>query len=162
MYAATKRLLAEQGYQRYEISNYALPGKACLHNCVYWRRGNYLGLGIGAASLIGSHRWKTAPELDAYLQGKSVRVEEETLSRREEMEEFMFLGLRMTEGISTERFAMLFGQPFDEIYGKTVQKLAAEGLLCRQEDCVRLTDFGVDVSNYVFEACMLDDEGGSC
>lgn len=130
MYEKTGELLEKAGYRRYEISNYARPGCECRHNCGYWRRREYLGLGIGAASLIGNCRFRNGDSLEAYLDNPlGVREEMEELSLEEQMEEFMFLGLRMTEGVPVSEFEALFGKRPEQVYGAVIEKNIRDGLL---------------------------------
>ena len=161
MYVETRRILEQAGYVRYEISNYALKGRECRHNCGYWSRRNYLGFGIGAASLLQNVRFQNGSSLQAYLENPlNCRQEEHALSRREQMEEFMFLGLRRTEGISPQRFQECFGQSLEEIYGRVIKKNLADGLLeyrgIGEGAMLALTDRGLDLSNYVFAQFLLD------
>ena len=184
MYEMTRTLLEEHGYYRYEISNYALEGYECKHNIGYWKRKEYLGLGLGAASLISNVRSSNVSELEEYLNlgrkinyktldsvekkmleqrienGKNVENEKninwlesiEELSIKEQMEEFMFLGLRMMEGVSVQEFETQFGKPLKEVYGTQIAKLESQGLLQYREETGRyaLTLKGIDVSNQVF------------
>ena len=161
MYVETRRILEQAGYVRYEISNYALKGRECRHNCGYWSRRNYLGFGIGAASLLQNVRFQNGSSLQAYLENPlNCRQEEHALSRREQMEEFMFLGLRRTEGISPQRFQECFGQSLEEIHGRVIKKNLADGLLeyrgIGEGAMLALTDRGLDLSNYVFAQFLLD------
>ena len=161
MYVETRRILEQAGYVRYEISNYALKGRECRHNCGYWSRRNYLGFGIGAAPLLQNVRFQNGSSLQAYLENPlNCRQEEHALSRREQMEEFMFLGLRRTEGISPQRFQECFGQSLEEIYGRVIKKNLADGLLeyrgIGEGAMLALTDRGLDLSNYVFAQFLLD------
>lgn len=158
MYRNTKRILEHAGYRRYEISNYAKEGFACRHNMGYWNRRNYLGFGIGAASLINNIRFNNGSDMEIYLQDPlNDRIETQKLSLKEQMEEFMFLGLRLTEGVSALRFQKQFGQSLQEVYGSVIAKNEKEGLLQQyirsvgdvQEEMLALTDFGLDVSNHV-------------
>lgn len=136
MYACTKAILEEYGYRRYEISNYAKLGRECRHNLGYWDRADYLGIGTGAASLLQNYR---------ITEGE----EPEELSVKEQMEEFMFLGLRKMEGVSKEKFRRDFGADMDEVYGTIIGKLRGDGLLEEEDGFVRLTERGIDISNYV-------------
>lgn len=151
MYELTKALLEEQGYYRYEISNYALKGYECKHNIGYWKRKEYLGLGLGAASLISNMRSTNITDLQTYLKGGNQK-EETKLSTTDQMEEFMFLGLRMMEGICPTEFEEQFGQSLQEVYGTQIAKLEKQGLLgfCRETQRYALTLQGIDVSNQVF------------
>lgn len=172
MYESTKEILGQYGYERYEISNYAKAGYECRHNIVYWECEDYLGLGLGSASLIDNIRFKNACDLKVYIQKWEVgegykvqRQEEEILAVSAQMEEFMFLGLRMMRGVSKEKFTKRFGQPLEQVYGIQIEKLIGQGLLrWRAEDekskeqcggMLTLTNRGIDVSNYVFEQFLL-------
>lgn len=150
LYLLTKEVLKGYGYHRYEISNYAKKGWECRHNLVYWTRGDYLGLGIGAASMIQNIRFKNTPQLEEYLkkEGQTEAVDTEILSRQEQMAEFMFLGLRLTKGVSCREFERLFGCSMDSMYGEVLSKNQADGLLVWGER-VCLTPRGLDLSNYV-------------
>ena len=189
MYELTKEMLEEQGYYRYEISNYARKGCECKHNIGYWKRKEYLGLGLGAASLLfkdcGENvkkqiqkstdksptiniRCNNVTDLQTYLKTELDRVEKGTvflvkteskweqeiveLSLTDQMEEFMFLGLRMMEGISSVEFEEQFGKPLQEVYGTQIEKLEKQGLLefCQETGRYALTLQGIDVSNQVF------------
>lgn len=193
MYELTKEMLEERGYYRYEISNYALKGYECKHNIGYWKRKEYLGLGLGAASLFlnddVSHqmqnltdkssetniRCSNISDLQTYLEVGSEQIsmndesckkkqtevnvkeqkwiEEQTdLSLTDQMEEFMFLGLRMMEGVSPMEFELQFGKSLQEVYGIQISKLEKQGLLEFHQKTGRyaLTLQGIDVSNQVF------------
>lgn len=147
MYYLTRELLRERGYGRYEISNYAREGFACRHNLGYWERTEYKGYGLGAASLLKNIRSKNEEDLRAYLDGHT-SGSGETLDERAVREEYFFLGLRKTEGVIPGRYR--------EHYEPLFRKLESQGLLAREGGRVRLTDYGVDVSNYVL-AQFLDD-----
>lgn len=152
MYYKTKEILKEAGFERYEISNYAKPGYECKHNIRYWIRKDYLGLGLGAASFLGNTRYKNTEWMDEYLLDNKYteKTEVQILPREECMEEFMFLGLRMTEGVSKTEFFKVFGIPMDEVYGKVLEKLIKQRLICETGDRVFLTEYGLDVSNSVW------------
>lgn len=156
MYERTKQILGEKGYERYEISNYAKAGKECRHNLVYWQRGEYLGVGLGAASLMKDAgqkeiRLKNNSDLNAYLNGDISYEEEEVLSRRDAMEEFFFLGLRQMKGVSLIEFAEQFGEDTIEWFEEAIVTSIQDGLLEQDGEWLRLTEKGIDVSNVVFE-----------
>lgn len=161
MYALTKDYLASCGYHRYEISNYARDGCECRHNKVYWQRGDYAGFGLGASSMVDNVRWSNPRKMEAY--GVSVAEgrpeapgqDRHILTMEEQMEEYMFLGLRMMCGVGKQQFARQFGRQIEEVYGGVMEKLCRQGLLVSGEDRVRLTDRGIDVSNYVMADFML-------
>lgn len=152
IYKATGRILRAYGYHRYEISNYAKQGYECRHNRGYWERKEYLGLGLGAASLFGECRFSNPTEMKVYLDHPKnpVRQPVEKLSEEDQMEEFMFLGLRLTDGISCEVFREKFQKSIDHVYGKQLAELEKKGLLVRKNGRICLTERGIDVSNYVF------------
>ena len=157
----TKELLSNAGYQRYEISNYALDGFACRHNIGYWTRKNYLGIGLGASSMIDNLRFSNTSELNIYLHAdfaKRIDICTDTvrLKIQEQMEEFMFLGLRMTQGISAGEFKKQFQKNLEEVYGTILKKQLSENLIKKTKDGYCLTDFGMDISNYVMAEYLLD------
>ncbi len=156
MYERTKELLLAHGYERYEISNYARRGYACRHNIGYWRRENYLGFGLGSASLLENERFHNTTDLTDYLGGDYLAYEQEKLDKKSQMEEFMFLGLRMTEGISTECFRQTFGLPVELVYGPVLEQQIADRLLRKEDGRIFLTERGLDVSNYVMAQFLLD------
>lgn len=156
MYERTKELLLAHGYERYEISNYARRGYACRHNIGYWRRENYLGFGLGSASLLENERFHNTTDLTDYLGGDYLAYEQEKLDKKSQMEEFMFLGLRMTDGISTECFRQTFGLTGELVYGPVLEQQIADQLLRKEDGRIFLTERGLDVSNYVMAQFLLD------
>ena len=155
MYHETGRFLQEHGYPRYEISNYARPGFECRHNIGYWTGDEYLGLGLGAASLVSHTRFSNTRKMDEYLVLKDlpeIRRETEHLSRKDEESEFMILGLRMTEGVLENDFEERFKTPIDSVFGDVIQKHVLDGLLVRTDGRIRLTGYGLDVVDY----CLCD------
>lgn len=154
LYRLTERILAEYGYRRYEISNYAKDGCECRHNVGYWTRENYLGFGIGAASLVENVRFQNGKDLQLYLEDPlGQREQEQALTVKEQMEEYMFLGLRLTAGIGEMAFYETFHRKLEQVYGDVISKHAAQGLLAyRDREADRylyLTDRGLDLTNYV-------------
>ena len=155
MYELTGTMLEAGGYQRYEISNYSLPGRECRHNIGYWTGKEYLGLGLGASSYMDHQRFARERELSVYLEktaaGQDTGIEYQVLSKNEEMEEFLFLGLRMMMGVSADTFLTRFGVSMRERYGRQIEELVGKGLLeWRRDGRLALTKFGIDVSNLVF------------
>ncbi len=215
MYELTGTVLGQAGFHRYEISNYAREGRECRHNKVYWRRGDYVGFGLGASSMIRNVRWKNPdmpsdyavclekPETDGQREAAyslmrqtaqgigtkaecaahiaetetdpAIRMKDEgvwnrafaemlrqtgrcgvqSLTVQEQMEEFMFLGLRMMEGVDLGEFRRYFGKSVDEVYGKQIGSFVEQGLLERDDRRIWLTPRGIDVSNTVFAAFLL-------
>lgn len=154
MYQMTKDLLRQSGYERYEISNYARPGFECRHNTGYWLRKNYLGIGLGAASCIENVRFANIADLSGYLKTDAadlphVYAQREELSERAQMEEFMFLGLRLMRGVSAEDFQKQFSLTMESVYGEVIQKQLNQKLIKQTKTGYCLTDYGIDISNYV-------------
>lgn len=173
MYKITGDFLTNLGYHQYEISNYALPGYECTHNKRYWERENYVGFGIGAASMVDNERFQNTNNIMRYCnyylhkeectpkkeepstKNEGVKEARQTLSRQEQMAEFMFLGLRMIKGVSCSKFSHIFGATIDQVYPGTVEDFCQKGLLERTKDPetgdtrIALTRRGIDVSNIV-------------
>ena len=162
MYEDTAGILAEYGYQQYEISNYAKDGYACRHNIGYWKRTEYLGLGLGASSLYGENRFSNTRDMQEYLgfSGNTERIRKDVLklSLKDQIEEFMYLGLRMTEGISEIDFEQNFGQKLENIYGSVLQKYKETGFLEKTGTNWRFTRKGIHVSNHILAELLLDEE----
>lgn len=158
-YVATKTVLAEHGYHRYEISNYAKEGYECLHNSLYWTGVSYVGFGLGASSYFEGCRYHNVEDTSNYINalktGKSVTCNVQELSESEQMEEMMFLGLRMIKGVSQELFYQRFGKQMSDVYGEVIERFKMEGLLCEKGGYLCLTDEGIDVSNYVMSEFLL-------
>ena len=105
---------------------------------------------MGASSLIDEVRFRNTSEIRQYLNGHAGREEEEVLSVQAQMEEFLFLGLRLMQGVSIKEFEKKFSCSFEKVYGEVTGKLVKEGLLVKSDEWVRLTSKGIDISNYVF------------
>lgn len=162
MYYLTKKVLEQYGYKRYEISNYAKDGYECIHNLGYWDRVDYLGLGIGAASLYQGRRYNNIEELhkyiaflDEYADVDRLAVDECLLSNNDMMEEFMFLGLRKIAGVSMAEFKEQFGRSMNNVYEEQLSRLKRQGFIEEVGDTIRLTEKGIDVSNIVLANFML-------
>lgn len=158
MYCRTKEILSQAGYQRYEISNYAKPGFECRHNCGYWQRREYIGFGIGAASFVSQRRFQNSADLLQYIQTPTeCREAEQKLSLQEQMEEFMFLGLRMTEGVSLKEFEQQFHVSMRQVYENVINQERKDGLLEYRDSGKRLalTERGLDLSNYCMHKFLL-------
>lgn len=159
MYEDTAAILGQYGYSQYEISNYAGEGFACRHNVGYWRRRDYLGFGLGASSFCGGVRYSNTNDLEYYLKNSGdphkLQCNVEKLTKNDSMAEFMFLGLRMTDGISKTEFADSFGVPIEKIYGKVLEKYTKLGLLEACDDRIFLSRRGIHVSNSVMAEFLL-------
>ena len=162
MYEDTARILGEYGFEQYEISNYAKGGKACIHNIGYWTGVSYLGLGLGAASLMDGCRFTNTTSLERYTTASrkpdfpdNIRKDLIKLTRQEQMEEFMFLGLRLRSGISKAEFAQRFGIPIEEIYGDVIRRYKELALLQEENGRIFLSRHGIHVSNTVMADFLL-------
>lgn len=151
MYYLAKEMLSDKGYKQYEISNFAREGFECYHNKVYWRTEEYQGFGLGAHSYSDGVRFHNTYDMKEYLRGEGLRLDKEFLSIEEKQEEFMFMGLRMNEGVSEAEFLRRFGESMDSVYGDEIKELISEELLVKKDGRLSLTDRGVDISNSVFE-----------
>jgi oxygen-independent coproporphyrinogen-3 oxidase len=171
MYLWAEDALAAAGYQHYEISNWALPGRQCRHNLAYWLNESYLGLGAGAHSCFDGFRFANVKEPHRYIAlveesakgdgrlaeslapflaglGHIASVERTTAART--MTETVVLGLRLVEGLPLEEFRRRFGQELMSAYGPQVEELEALGLLERGDGCLRLTTRGRLLGNEAF------------
>ena len=157
MYALTGEMLSKYGYHRYEISNYAKPGYESRHNIGYWTGEEYLGIGLGASSYILDHRFHSEQDLKTYLEVPvqtdltPLFQDVEELTPEDKMEEFMYLGLRMTEGVSGSEFMHRFGYNMFSLFEPAIRKHTLLGLLEVRPPMLRLTEKGLDVANRVFE-----------
>ena len=154
MYEETLMILAEFGYHQYEISNYSRPGLECQHNIGYWERREYLGFGASAASLVNDVRYSNVSNLKQYQENSdelvAIRCDIEALDEEAKMEEVIFLGMRMMNGISNTEFETEFGVSLRTAYGERIDKLVTQELLNFDEYNLKLTRQGISVSNYVF------------
>ena len=147
--------LAEAGFLRYEISNYARLGHACRHNLTYWQCGEYLGLGSAAHSLMDNARFSNPPELERYLAGERMlnRAERSTADRREEA---LMLSTRMLKGLNLKKWREEFGDALEETRKREIQKLEAYGLIEVSDGFLRLTPAGLELQDSVVLELMDD------
>lgn len=156
MYHKTKEFLKACGYERYEISNYAKRGRECRHNIGYWTGAPYLGLGLGSSSYVDGRRFKNESDLPAYLSSEpGKRMEEEILSVKDMEEEFFIVGLRMVQGVRLKEFEERFGKRAEDVYPGLMEKFIREGAAVMENGYFKLTDYGMDVSNYVMAEFLL-------
>ena len=151
--------LEKHGFEHYEISNFTKPGYESQHNLVYWDNAEYYGLGAGASGYLDGIRYRNRGPIRHYLkaiaQDGHARLHEERLTKSEQMEEEIFLGLRKKSGISIRRFEEKFQENFQERYGQVVAELLAGGLLQIQGDQVRMTKRGLFLGDTVAEKFIL-------
>lgn len=157
MYHETKRFLRDCGYERYEISNYAKPGRACRHNIGYWTGLPYLGLGLGTSSYMDGCRFAVNSDMKQYLEEKpGMFTDVEKLTKKDMEEEFFYVGLRMTAGVSLPEFERRFGVSAKDVYPGLMETFVAEKAAVFQGDRFVLTDYGLDVSNYIMAQFLQD------
>ena len=159
MYDYIVEKLPEAGYQRYEISNYALPGYESKHNLSYWQDVDYLGLGSGAHSYWQGTRYENPIGIDDYISvleaGRLPATLEEQVDRQAHMEEYCFLGLRTAAGIDKNLFQQKFVVDLFTVYGRTIEKLVAQDLLQHTARGIALTTLGMKYGNQVFGEFLL-------
>ncbi|MCI8991280.1 MAG: oxygen-independent coproporphyrinogen III oxidase [Eubacterium sp.] len=155
MYWQTADILKRYGYAQYEISNYAKKGYECRQNVGYWKRTPYLGFGLGASSLFMETRFQNTSELEKYLNGDFASYQVQKLTQKEQMEETMFLGLRLIEGVSRQEFAGKFGKKTEEVFGEAQERLKKERLLEEKGGRLCLTPKGIDLANYCMSFFLL-------
>ncbi|MDR2899763.1 MAG: radical SAM family heme chaperone HemW [Clostridiales bacterium] len=153
MYHLTDKILFGKNFKKYEISNYSLSDFYSAHNVSYWERTNYLGFGLAAHSLYNNERYSNTEDLTAYIKAggdlSRLRISSHTLSLNEQMEEFMFLGLRLTKGVKEEDFYKLFHTKIDLVYLGVIDKHIKSGLLIRENGSIYLSEKGFDLANMV-------------
>ncbi|MGL5820637.1 MAG: radical SAM family heme chaperone HemW [Sarcina sp.] len=159
MYHLAKDILEQNGYKQYEISNYAKEGFECKHNIAYWKMYNWLGVGSAASSYIDGDRFTNYSKIEEYIEymEKDLNIREfETKNEKEEnIEEFMFMGLRMIDGISEKEFEHRFSKTVDDYYKSILEKFLKQGLLTRENDKICLTKKGIEYSNVVMAEMLL-------
>ncbi len=148
-YEIAQAILKAAGYQQYEISNWAKPGFASLHNLKYWKREPYLGFGAGAHSFSGTQRWANAHDAAAYVAaitaGGSATENVERITRQQAFEEELFLGLRQLRGIDLRRIEREYSVNLEEKVGR----LATAGMIEREGELLRLAPGKLSISNEV-------------
>lgn len=160
MYSETIEAMEKVGRKQYEISNFAIPGFESKHNLVYWNNQNYFGLGAGASGYLGNRRYKNRGPIQHYLKALAAdqlpMLEEEVLTRKEQIEEELFLGLRKILGVEKRVFAERFGQSLTEVYGPVIEQLKAQNLLVESDTRIHLTKQGLFRGNDVFQEFLLN------
>lgn len=153
MYHYAVKFLRENGYNQYEISNFAKENMECRHNIIYWEAREYMGCGSGAHSFYNGERFSNKVKIEDYInsmrENNNAMEEIHKNSVKDNMEEFMFMGLRMTEGISIEEFQKRFNIDIFEIYGHIINKFINNSLLMMKNGRIYLSPQGIEVSNSV-------------
>ena len=159
MYSLANEILKDKGFERYEISNYAKKGFESRHNITYWETRQYAGFGLGSHSYINGERYHNTYDMAKYIASKGrislIKEDTEILSEEMKMEEFMFMGLRMVQGIEREEFRRRFKKDIDDVYENEIKSLKEDKLLLEKDGRIFLTERGTDISNMVFEKFIL-------
>lgn len=156
MYEYIIETLTAKGYSHYEVSNFGKIGYESKHNMTYWDNAEYYGVGAGASGYLEGIRYKNHGPVHHYLREENKRVNEEVLTRKQRIEEEMFLGLRKKNGVSIERFHKKFGQTLEEVYGTIIEELTFQKMLFEADGRIRMTEKGFELGNEVFERFLLD------
>jgi oxygen-independent coproporphyrinogen-3 oxidase len=153
MYETAKKILKKNSYFQYEISNFSKKTYECKHNIVYWNLENYIGIGSSAHSYYNGKRYRNESNVKKYIekikkeQTAVVEILENTL--QDDMEEFVFLGLRKIEGIEIKEFEKRFKKDIYSVYGEVIKKHKEKNLLIESNGKLHLTNRGIEISNYV-------------
>lgn len=149
--------LGSAGYEHYEIANFSRPGYHSQHNCGYWQRDGYLGIGPGAHSFMQKSwglRWGNQSDYDTWADAiqhnNSAAEDQQELTRQEALSETIFLGLRMAAGISLDNFAEHFKERLELRFANEIKQLKEAGLITCTEEKITLTKKGMLLSNQVF------------
>ena len=162
LFEITIDTLTKAGYEHYEISNYAKPGKQSRHNLNYWVNGEYIGLGAGASSTFNGERYKNtnlpARYIAQIVETQTAVESRETPDRRQRMGEAVMLGLRLKEGLNLSTFEKQFGITFQEAFGDTVTRLEGMGLIELRDDRAALTREGLFLADSVIVEFITEPE----
>lgn len=160
MYQYLMKRLADSNLNQYEISNFGKEGHESTHNKVYWMNEEYYGFGAGASGYVDGIRYTNLNPVNHYIKAinnnnKPILTQHRP-SFEEKMEEEMFLGLRMNQGVNINRFENKFGVSIEKIFGQTINQLIKRGLLFKNNQDLSLTERGKVIGNEVFEAFLLN------
>lgn len=155
MYWKVKNILEQNGYNHYEISNFAKRGFESKHNLNCWEQKEYIGMGSAAHSYVNKTRYSNTETVEEYInninEGKNTKTIHETQKETEEQKEYMLLGLRKIQGVSISKFKEKFVQNPIYIFRKELNKLVEEELVEVDIDSIKLTNKGLDFANLVWE-----------
>ncbi|MDW8799822.1 radical SAM family heme chaperone HemW [Clostridium sp. A1-XYC3] len=153
MYNLAVEILKKEGYERYEISNFSKTGKECKHNLVYWDLDEYVGCGVGSHSYVDGIRYRKTENIEEYIEemtlGNDLRLDIHENSLKDDMEEFMFMGLRKIDGISVDKFNIRFKKDIYLVYGDIIEKYLSEGMLIKSGERLFLSNRAIEVSNSI-------------
>lgn len=157
MYNYLKTTFENNGYNRYEISNYALSGFESKHNLKYWNQEQYLGFGVAAASFFAGVRYTNVKSIEEYIDRINSNLSPKDNETIEEldllglMKEYIILNLRKTQGINKKRFKAKFKKDIYELFAQELKELQTEELLIDENEYIKLTSRGLEVANIVWE-----------
>ncbi len=149
MYDYACEFLEKNGYEQYEISNFAKKGYKSRHNIKYWKCNEYIGIGLGAHSYLSGERFQNTEEADKYLSGEFHLDNREALTLSDKIAEFMIMGLRMRKGIEKKEFSKRFGMEIEAVYKKELDKFLKSGFLIEEDGNVFISKEGISVSNSI-------------
>lgn len=156
MYQLTRNFLQDQGYRQYEISNFSRHGKESVHNSFYWKNEEFYGLGAGAHGYVANRRYANVKTIREYLerndQHKLPIADYTIVTKEEQMENFMMLGLRLMDGVSEKEFNTRYHLHIEQVFGTILQSLFAKGLLYKEKERIKLSEKGILFGNDVFAA----------
>lgn len=150
-------ILSKNGYLQYEISNFARSGKESRHNLKYWRADDYIGFGVAAHSRFEGERFGNSRNIKAFIAGEDIVCERQRISDEAFLNEYVMLGLRLTEGIDKNEFFALTGQEFTQYY-PTVENYVKGGFMVESEKKIAFTTKGFLVSNVILSQMLNFDE----
>lgn len=161
MYDLAMDTMEAAGRRQYEISNYARPGFESQHNLTYWENEAYFGFGAGSHGYLEGVRYNNHGPIQHYLEplrkGQLPVIYQQKLSKQNQMEEEMILGLRTMRGVNRSHFKEKFGVEIESLYAHQLELLIAKGLLALQGDFFRLTRQGKFLGNEVFRSFLLEE-----
>ncbi|MCB2354277.1 radical SAM family heme chaperone HemW [Clostridium estertheticum] len=159
MYAKTIEVLRKKGYIQYEISNFSKRNKKCRHNLVYWELDEYIGCGAASHSYSDGFRYRNEENIEKYIEkmnnDNTAIVEKMKNSFKDNMEEFMFMGLRKTKGVNKSEFKKRFDKNMDDVYYDVINKYTSTGFMIESPDNIFLTYEGIEVSNVIMAEFLL-------
>ncbi|MFV0560901.1 MAG: radical SAM family heme chaperone HemW [Enterococcus sp.] len=162
MFEETIEAMEKSGHRHYEISNFGKPGYESKHNLMYWNNENYFGFGAGASGYLGDTRYQNYGPIQHYLrplrEGKLPTRTQEILTKKDRIEEEMFLGLRKSQGVRKQEFFEKYQLELDALYEQPIQELTKKGLLVNEKEKIHLTKKGVFLGNEVFREFLLEKE----
>ncbi|TBL70427.1 radical SAM family heme chaperone HemW [Paenibacillus thalictri] len=161
MFLLIMERLKNAGYEQYEISNFARAGYESRHNSAYWLNHSYYGLGAGAHGYVHGERHVNIKGIQPYIDGSRSelpRLDQFEVTRREAMEDFMMVGLRLLRGVRDADFHRQFGENMDAVFGDTIQRLRGKGLLDVVDGGCRLSEQGLLLGNEVFAEFLSEEK----